>query len=139
MELEHSLCWQKPRIFASARLAGNPGWGRLIFSAIGDLAFFAAGEKLENNLFAAVEASPSVILGGGKDQPVSFQNFVRAVLGKDLITPVRIHFDGRGRAMVRLSSNFDASAFISSRKGFLRPRRRAAEEQTYGEHNEYSS
>jgi hypothetical protein len=56
---------------------------------------------------------------------VSSQNFVRAVLGKDLITPVRIHFDGRSRAMVSLSSDFDAHAFIGSRKRCLRPRRRA--------------
>jgi len=120
-------------------LAGNPGWRPLIFSAIGDLAFFAAGEKLENNHFVAVEARPSVILGGGKDQPVSFQNFVCTVLGKDLITPVRIHLDGWGRAMVRISSDLNAYAFISSRKGFLRPRRRATEEETCGAHNEYSS
>ena len=120
-------------------LAGHPGWRPLIFSAIGDLAFFTAGEKFENNHFVAVEARPSVILGGGKEQPVPSQNFVRAVLGKDLIAPVRIHFDGRSRAMVRLSSDFDAHAFIGSRKGCLRPRRRAAEEKAYGAHNEYSS
>jgi hypothetical protein len=120
-------------------LAGNPCWRPLIFSAISDLAFFAAGDKLKNNHFGAVEASPSVILGGGKDQPMSFQNFVCAVLGKDLITPIRIHFDGRSRAMLRLSSDFDAHAFIGSRKGCLRPRRRAAEEETDGAHNDYSS
>ena len=120
-------------------LPGNPGWRALIFSAIGDLAFFAAGKKLKNNHLVAVEASPSVILGGGKDQPVPFQNFVGAVLGKDLIAPVRIHFDGWGRAMMRLPSNFDAHAFIGSRKRCLRPRRRAAEEETYCAHNEYSS
>lgn len=120
-------------------LAGNPGWRPLIFSAIGDLAFLAAGEKLKNNHFVAVEASPSVILGGRKDQPMSSQNFVRAVLGKDLITPVRIHFNGRSRARVRLSSDFDAHALIGSGEGGLRPRRRAAEEETYGTNNEYSS
>lgn len=77
-------------------LAGNPGWRPLIISPIGDFAFFAAGEKFKNNHLVAVEARPSVILGGGKDQPVSFQDFVCAVLGKDLIAAVRIHFDGWG-------------------------------------------
>lgn len=48
-------------------LAGNPRGGSLVFSAIGDYAFLAAGHKLENNLFTAVQASPSVIFGGGED------------------------------------------------------------------------
>jgi len=117
-------------------LAGNPRWRSLIFSAIGDYAFFAAGHKLENNLFAAVQARPSVILGGREDQPVSPQNFVRPALGEDLITPIRIHFQGRSRAVVRLSTNLNAHAIIGSRKRCLRPRRRAAEDEGYGTHDE---
>ena len=69
-------------------LAGNPRGRSLIFSAIGDLALFAAGQKIENDLFTAVEPSSSAILGGGKDQPMASQNFVGPVLGEDLIAAV---------------------------------------------------
>ncbi len=95
-------------------LAGNPRGRPLIFPAIGDLAFFAAGDELENNLFAAVQAGSPVILGGRKDEPVSSQNFVRAALGQDLITTIGIHFQGRSRAVVRLSRDFNAHAIIGS-------------------------
>ncbi len=70
------------------RLTRNPGWGPLIFSAIGNLAFFAARNEFENNLFAADQAGLPVILGRGKNQPIPFQNFIRAVLGKDLIAAI---------------------------------------------------
>ena len=126
----------KPKAAENDVLAGNPRWGSLIFSAIGDDAFFAAGHKLKNNLFAAVQASPSMIFSGGKDQPVSSQNFVCAALGEDLITPIRIHFQGRSRATVRHSGDFNAHAIISSRKGGLGPRRRAGEDEGYRAHNE---
>jgi hypothetical protein len=119
-------------VLRNRRLAGNPRWWPLIFSAIGDLAFFTAGHKLENNLFAADQAGPSVILGGRKDQPVTFQNFVCPALGEDLITPIRIHFQRRSLAIVRLSSDFNAHAIISSRKDCLRLNRRAAKNQTCG-------
>jgi hypothetical protein len=80
-------------------LAGNPCGRPLIFTAIGDLAFLAAGHKLENDFFAAVQAGPSVILGGRKDQPVSSQNLVGPVLGEDLIATIRIHFQRWSRTM----------------------------------------
>ncbi len=38
--------------------------------------------------------------------------------------------------MLRLSSDFHTHAIISSRKGGLSPRRRAAEDEGYGAHNE---
>jgi hypothetical protein len=72
-------------------LAGRPCRGALIFPAIGDLAFLAAGHEFENDHFAAVQTSPSVVLGSGKDQPVPFQDFVCPTLGEDLIAAVRIH------------------------------------------------
>lgn len=51
-------------LFENGALAGNPGGRPLIFSTIGNLAFFAAGQELENNLSATVQAGPAVILGG---------------------------------------------------------------------------
>ena len=117
-------------------LAGNPRGRPLIFPAIGDLAFFAAGNELENNFFAAVQAGPSVIFGGRKDQPVSSQNFVRTSLGEDLITTIGIHFQGRRRAVARLSRDFNAHAIIGSREGCLRPCRLAAEDQAHGAQEE---
>lgn len=117
-------------------LAGNPRWRSLIFPAIGDLAFYAAGNELENNLFAAVQSRPFVILGGRKDQPVSPQNLVRAALGENLIAPVRIHFQGRSLATVRLPGDFKAHAIIGSREVGLRADRHAAEEQAQSANNE---
>jgi hypothetical protein len=137
--IEHYVKWGTQKFCENDALPGNPRWRPLIFPAIGDLAFFAAGHKLENNLFAAVQAGPSVILGGGKNQPVPFQNFIRPALGEDLIAPIGIHFQGRSGAVVRLSSNFDAHAIISSREGILRPGRCAAEQQADGADDENSS
>ena len=71
-DLESSFKYAKFQIFESAPLAGDPGWRPLILSAISNLAFFAAGNEFENNQSAAVQAGPSVILGGGKDQPMPF-------------------------------------------------------------------
>jgi len=126
----------KHQVFESAPLAGDPGWRPLIFSAIGDLAFFAAGHKLENDHFAAVQAGPSVILGGGKDQPMPFQDFVRPALGEDLIAPVRIHFQGRSAAMMHFARDFNAYAVIRPFEGRFRPRRLAAEDQADSSHDE---
>jgi hypothetical protein len=72
------------------------------------------------------------MFGGRKDQPVSSQNFVRTALGEDLITTIGIHFQGRRRAVARLSRDFNAHAIIGSREGCLRPCRLAAEDQAYG-------
>ena len=69
-------------------LAGNPRGWPLIFSTVGDYAFFAARDEFKNDLFAPVQAGPFVILGGREDQPVSSQNCVRPVDGKDLIAPI---------------------------------------------------
>jgi hypothetical protein len=109
--------------------AGNPRGRPLIFSAVGDLAFFAVGQELENNLFAAVQAGPSVILGCREDQPVSSQNFIRTVNGKDLIAAIGIHFQRWSRAALSLSVDLDADAVISSGEVGLRARRGAAQNQ----------
>src|ERR1700733_8833002 len=135
MELESSFKYAKFQIFESAPLAGDPGWRPLILSAIGDLAFLAAGNEFENNQSAAVQAGPSLILGGGKDQPMPFQYFVRPALGEDLIAPVRIHFQGRSRAMVHLACDFNAYAGISPFEGRFCPRRLAAEDQADSSHD----
>lgn len=136
MELEASIQSANHGIFISEGLTGNPGWGSLIFSAIGDLTFFSAGDEFENNLFAADQAGPSVILGGGKNQPIPFQNFIGAVLGKNLIAAIGIHFQGRGCAMVRFSCDFNAHAPISSFEGRLRLGRLAVDDQAYNSHED---
>lgn len=48
-------------------LTRNPSRWPLVFSAVGDYAFFAARDELENDLFAPVQAGPFVILGGRED------------------------------------------------------------------------
>jgi hypothetical protein len=134
MELELSFNCAKPQIFESARLAGNPGRRPFVFSAIDDLAFLAAGNKFENDLFAAIQACPSVILGGGKDQPMPFQYFVRPALSKNLIAAIRIHFQGGSLAMVRFPCDFNAYAIISPFQGRLRLCRLATDDQAYSAH-----
>jgi hypothetical protein len=110
-------------------LSGNPRRRPLIFSAVGDLASFAVGQELENNLLAAVQAGPSMILGGRENQPVTSQNFIRSVDGKDLIAAIGIHFQRWSRAVLRLSVDLDADAVISSGEVGLRARRGAAQSQ----------
>ena len=87
----------------------------MIFPAISDFAFLATGHKLENNCLAAVQTSLPMILGGRKNQPVPFQDLVGPVLGQDLITTIRIHFDGRRLALASPSGDFNTYAFIGSR------------------------
>lgn len=111
-------------------LAGNPRRWPLIFSAVGDYAFFTARDEFENDLFAPVQAGPFVILGGGQDQPVSSQNRIGPVDGKDLITPIRIHFQRWSRAMLELPVDFHAHAVISSGEIGLCLRRCAAEDKS---------
>ena len=129
---------EKRSSFGKKMLAGNPRRRPLIFSAIGDLAFFAARNKLKNNFLTAVQTGPAVILGGRKDKPVSSQNFVCTMLGENLIAAIRIHFQGRGFAMARLSRDLHAHAVIGSGKGGLRPGRGAAENQAHGPEDENS-
>ena len=95
-------------------LAGKPRGRALIFPAIDDLAFLAAGQKFENNFLAAIQSGPAMILVGGKDEPMPFQNLIRAALGKDRIAAVRIHFDRWRFAAMRLSRNLNADAIVGS-------------------------
>lgn len=120
-------------------LAGNPRGGPLVFSAIGDLALFAAGQELEDDLFASIEAGPAVILGGGEDQPVASQNCIRAVDGKDLVAPVGIHLQRRGGAVLHFSVDLDADAVIGSGEVGLRACRRAIEDQSGGGNDKKSN
>lgn len=131
-EIEPSLERATDQIFESAPLAGNPGWRPFVFSTIGDPALFAAGDKFENDLPAADQTGLSVVLGGGKDQPVPFQNFVRPALGEDLIAAIRIHFNRRSLASLRFPRDFNAHAVISPIEEGLCLCRLAAREQAHG-------
>jgi hypothetical protein len=70
-------------------LARYPTGGPLIFSAVRDDAFFAAGDKFKNNQLVTSQASLAMILGTRKDQPVAGYDFISSDLIKDLVTSVR--------------------------------------------------
>src|SRR5215472_14763823 len=115
----------------SCALAGNPRGGPLKFPTVGDGALLAARHKLENDLLAPFQPSLSVVLGGGKDQPVSLQNLVRPVFFEESIAAVVAHLQRRGLAMASLAINFRAHAGICAGNVLflLRPSRRCHEDQ----------
>jgi len=117
-------------------LPGNPGGRALIFSAIGDLALQAGGDKFKYDLSAAIQASPLMFLGGGENQPMASQDGVGPVHGEDLIAAVRIHFQGWSRARTHLSRHLHARAFIRSGEIRLGLRLRATEEKSGGDDEE---
>jgi len=136
-EPKFSVCCSNKTSYENDVLAGHPLGRPLILSAVRDLALLAARKKLENNFLAAIQARLPVILGGRKDQPVPWQNFIRSALGKDLIASIRIHFQRRSLALVDFSRDLDAHAGISSGEVCLRAHRRAANEQGRGADNKY--
>ena len=80
-----------------------------------------------------------MILGGRKNQPVPSQDLVGPMLGQDLITAIRIHFDGRCLALASLSRDFNTHAFVGPGKRRLRPDRGSTEGQAHGSDDENSS
>src|SRR5579863_6349335 len=85
--VEIPICWQE-RILEI--LAGNPAWRALIFSTIGDLAFLAVRDEIEDDILDAIQASFAVVFCGGKDQPVAANDFVCAAFGEDLVASIGI-------------------------------------------------
>ena len=101
----------------------------LVFAAVNYPAFLSAGEEGENNFFAAIEPGPAVPLGRRENQPMPFDDFVRAGFAEHCKAAIRLQ-NQRGRLTGRaLSADLHSGAPVGAGKVTFGVRWKCTEKQ----------